>query len=168
MKNFLKLADKNPGLMLGFVLIVASCSPQYAGFMMVPVTLPALLYYVVRFGLAWRNREKRMHYLFAIGVMVAASAVVSTVHVYRHFSSREEADRVVRQVLDFREKQGRFPNDESELVGAALRDRSNSMLRPHYSLQPDGTPVLFYPATFIIYDTWHYDFFGQAWRYVPS
>ena len=163
MKNFLKLASRNRSLILGFVLIAAFCSGQYSGFMMILVTLPALLYYVVRFGLARHNKERSMHYLFAIGVVVAASAVVSSVHFYRHFSSRKEADRVVRKVLDFREKQGRFPSDASELGDLALRDRSRPLL--HYTLLSDGKPALFYAATFIPFDTWEYDFSSRTWFY---
>jgi hypothetical protein len=168
MNNFLKLASRNRSLIIFFALIAAVCSQRFTGFMMILVTPPALLVGLVQLGRAWRIAEKRMHCLFSIGVVVVASAVVGAAHGYQYLSAREEADHVVRQILDFREKQGRFPNDESELGGAALRDRSNSMLRPHYSLQPDGKPVLFYLATFVPYDLWQYDFSSQTWTYVPD
>lgn len=132
--------------------------------MMILVTLPALLYGLVRLGLTWRVTEKRAHYLFAIGVVVAASAVVGAVHFYRHVSTRQEADRVVLQLLDFWEKQGRFPKDKSELDGAALRDGSKPTL-PHiyYRLPSDDKPILLYSHTFFAFALYQYDFSSQTW-----
>jgi hypothetical protein len=163
MNNFLKLASRNRSLIIFFALIAAFCSQRFLGFMMILVIPPALLVGLVQLGLAWRVAEKRVSCLFSIGVLLLATAVVGGVHVYRHLSARAEADRMVRQILDFREKQGRFPKDESELGGATPLGRF--MRRPHYSLEPDGQPALFYLATFIIYDTWHYDFARKAWIY---
>ena len=74
--------------MVGFVLIVAFCSQQYAGFMMIEASLPVLLYQLVRLGMAWRNTAKQMHCLFAIGVVMATSAVVGAAHLHHHLSAR--------------------------------------------------------------------------------
>jgi hypothetical protein len=162
MKTFLHLAWRNLGLIIGFALIAAFCSQQFLGFMMILVTPPALLVGLVWLGLGWRVAEKRAHYLFSISVVLLATAVVGGVHVYRHLSARAEADQLARRVLDFKEKKGRFPSNVTELGEPALTSKSIYML--HYGFD-DGKPALFYFATFVIFETWQYDFASQTWSY---
>ena len=165
MTTLRRLAWDNLPFMLGFALLAVFCSQRHAGFMMVLTALPVLLYCLTRLGIGWRSTDQRRHYLFAIAVVLAASAVVGAAHGYHHFSARAEADQLLRRVLDFRAQQGRFPGNAAELGEPAPPVRSKNML--HYSFQ-DGEPALFYAATFIVFDTWLYDFSTQAWVYRPD
>lgn len=162
MKTLQQFATRNSGLLIFFALLTLFLSQPHAGFMMILFMPPALFYQLVRLAIGWRASQKRIQALLAIAVVLLATAVVGGVHVHRHLGARAEADQLARRVLDFQEKQGHFPSDVTELGEPALPKKSRHML--HYGFH-GGQPMLFYAATFVVFDTWQYDFSSQTWAY---
>lgn len=144
----------------GVVLLFAA--PIHAGFMIffvLPVLAIWAMYQIVR---ARTQRERLKPLGIKLAIWVAVIAIVLTNHWYLAYASRRDADLVVAKVLEYRTQKGVYPKD---MVEAGISDpQFGHEWMLHYEAE-NGQPELFYAATFIVFDTYGYDFQTMQWRY---
>lgn len=86
----------------------------------------------------------------------------SLANLYYHHAAREAADNAVAAVLGYKQANGVFP----ESLQAAGFD-ARPAWRVAYAAQ-NGKPFLFYPAAFIAFDVYIYNFERRSWTYRPD
>ena len=144
------------------VVVAFFTLPVHGGFMLYLVAPFLAIWLLVCIWGAWRQPMRRpvtavkiILWLVTIGCVVAA-------HVGYARSARNEAEEVVARVLEYRQRTGAYPAS-AEAAGLPTRGR----WQVYYFLH-NGAPRVFYPATFIVFDTYSYDFADQAWEYRPD
>jgi hypothetical protein len=132
-----------------------------------------LLWFVIPFVAPWAiwslhkaaaessSRRLRMAKIF---IWIVAIAIVGTLHRNYAIAARAEAERAARAVLAFESVNGRYPPSLAD-AGVVAAD---SRWRVGYGLDERGRPWLIYPATFVVFETWSYDFSALKWVYRPD
>lgn len=82
---------------------------------------------------------------------------IAGVHYHLHQTAREQANQVVGALHSYRYEQGHYPQALEEL-------RDVSAETSLYYANEDGQPILFYRATWIVFETYFYDFNKQEWQ----
>jgi hypothetical protein len=160
-----------PSVRANSVLIVAlACvtflgAQRHSGFIIFLTAPPIFLYQLIQL---FRHRKSAplLHaHLVAIAILAIASFVILGVHSHLHDASRAQANQVAQRVEQFQAASGHYPASLSEvgLDSAALRHDLMLSYLPR-----DNDAMLFYAATFVPFDTWHYSFSAHEWSYVPS
>lgn len=145
--------------------IVALLAAQvHSGFMLIvvaPFLLIWLLYsiYVV---LKHPSRRRVQSIKVALWFIVVGGVLLS--HWYYHRAARETANLAVDAILSYRANHGSFPET---LDAAGVVSDNWKGWRVFYLLK-DGSPSLFYPSTFVVFDTYWYDFERKSWIYQPD
>jgi hypothetical protein len=153
------------GYALGFGLLAFFFSQPHAGFMMALIAPLPLIYQLYKLAVHWKTPEQRRKHLSAVIIIVLACSVVATAHVHHHNTARSIANKVAQDVMQFKASYGRFPMNMAEI---GMPEFPKKLLyRPKYSIH-DGKPMLFYAATFVVFETWIFDFPSQAWVYRPD
>ena len=133
--------------MLGFVLIF-----------LIPSCLRSL--YVIFI----KKKEKQVRCLQLLLWFIACVAVIVH-HVYLYHSTRDFADKVAIEIIQYKQKHGDYPANIAE-VGYKKEDFKPYWL--HYSYEADEDPFLIYAATWIVFDAYIYNFETNTWKYKGS
>lgn len=107
------------------------------------------------------SRRVRMAKIF---IWIVAIAIVGTQHRSYATAARAEAESAVRAVLAFESANGRYPPSLAEAGFVA----ADSRWRVGYGLDERGRPWLSYPATFVVFEAWSYDFSTLKRMYLPD
>lgn len=107
-----------------------------------------------------RKPERRRVQGYKIGIWVLMIVAVTGIHLARRTYAREYADSIVQKIEQFREKQGRFPDNLDE-IGMSPSGVNARLGLFHYS----NRPLLNYPDTMMIFHSWSYDFGRREWVY---
>lgn len=126
------------------------------------IAVPCLFYAVFRCLFNWRSPEVRGKYVFFIGIILLSSAIVASVHTWRHHQARGYADNIVAELEKHRLQHGKLPVSLNEVPALASDGKRPHML---YYQNKNGDPFLLYAATFVPFETWHYDFKEKLWVY---
>lgn len=153
---------RHPYLIVIWVVITFICSAEHAGFMLYLIALPCLLYAAIRCLCNLRSPEVRGKYVFFIGIVLLASAIVAGVHAWRHHQARDYADNVIAELKKHQQQHGEFPASLDEIPALASVGKRPHML---YYSNEEGSPYLLYAATFVPFESWHYDFKEKHWVY---
>jgi predicted secreted protein len=151
---------------LAATLFALCLSLPNAGFMLVLFALPLLILVVVSLVHMMLRPETRKFHLARIVIWATACALVVGVHYVRHVVTRSYANEVVAKIKHFSATQGRCPKDLEEM-GIAPQEFREKLGMADYQCA-DDTPRFFYPAPYIIFDTYHYDFEDDVWNYITS
>lgn len=122
------------------------------------------LWTIWRLHRAYVEPSSRRLCMAQIFIWVAAIAFVGTLHRHYASSARAEAESAVRAVLAFEGVNGRYPPSLAD-AGVVAAD---SRWRVGYGLDERGRPWLIYPATFVVFEVWSYDFSALKWVYRPD
>ncbi len=109
----------------------------------------------------WRRPANRTTQLVKIVLWSLTISGVLSLHWHYQRAVREAANAAVSTVLQYKAIHGSFPKTPE---AAGLKDRT---WRISYFLK-NGKPYLVYPATFIVFDIYSYDFERQSWTYQPD
>ncbi len=132
----------------------------HGGFMLIFV-LPFLSVWLLFSAYAsWKRPVERKIRAAKAGLWLTMVVGVLATHWYYHVAARQDADMVVVAVLRYQADHSKFPET---LQAAGLKDEPSAW-RIRY-LFKDGRPYLFYPVTYIVFDTYRYDFESKAWVY---
>jgi hypothetical protein len=153
------------GYALGFGVLAFFFSKPHAGFMMAMIAPLVLIYQLYQLAMHWKTPEQRRKHLSAIVMIVLACIVVVAARAHHHNKARSIADKVAQEVIQFNASHGRFPVNMAEM---GIPDFPKKLsYRPSYSIH-DGKPMLFYAATFVVFEAWIFDFPSRAWIYRPD
>ncbi len=114
------------------------------------------------FLMVWKpaRRNTQIAKIILWGVSVS---VVVAVHTHRAQEIRARADKALALILKYKADTGVFP---ASLEDAGWSDApGRSGLAKIFYGNKDGSPMLFYAATFIVFDTYSFDFDAGTWRY---
>ena len=140
----------------GLALLTGTRSAGFMVYLAVPFLLIWLLYSL---WIAWRQPMQRPITVVKIVLWVLTLSGIGALHSFYATAARQEADAVVAGVMDYQRKFGTYPKP-TEITGLPVRGK----WRVFYSLV-DGRPHVFYPATFMVFTVYNYDFDHQAWEY---
>ena len=142
-------------------LVALITAPVHAGFMLVCI-LPILAIWLLYSAFViWRQPAKRKLQAIQVGLWFLVVGGVLIVHLHYFRAARSAGNVAVAAVLQYRASHGMFP---PSLQVAGVRNAGWGMF---YELA-QGKPVLFYPATFIAFDTYAYNFKRRAWEHQAS
>jgi len=158
LKQWRKYLSTLLGALLAFFLV----GTNHGGFM---------LFFLIAILLIWafynliRGRtqpERRRPFAVKCLLWLVTLVIIVGNHVYLFQASRRDADFLASKVLIFKTAHGRYPVDMQE---AGITDPDFGR---HWMLHYDaanGQPFMLYAATFIVFDTYDYDFQTRQWRY---
>lgn len=132
---------KNAGFMLGLVLLL-----------LIPSFLKSIYYIFIK------NKEQKQRSIQSTLWLVTCSAVIIN-HVYLHKTTRVFAEQVSDSIVAYHKLNGEYPNSVNVLN---FDQRKIEKYRLHYFFK-NNQPYLFYPATWIIYDTYMFNFKNNEW-----
>jgi len=158
----LNLPSRHPYLIVIWAVITFMCSAEHAGFVIYLLAAPSLLYAFIKCLFNLHSAEVRNKYAFLIAVILLSSAIVASVHTWRHHQARDYADTVVAALEKHQQQHGKLPISLDEIPALAGDGRRPHMLA--YLNGKDG-PYLIYAATFVPFEAWHYDFKEKLWIY---
>lgn len=166
MNSFVSALHRNSFFFLAFAGITLLCSQPHSGFMFLLLAPPTLLYQGIRLLHDRRSPPQRTLRLTSIAIVTISALIVASAHIRLHTQSRIQANQIVEAVERFHATNRRYPANFSELE-SGLPEEHRRRLRLWYAAE-SGQPVLFYAATFVPFETWHYDFATRTWHYVPD
>ena len=138
---------------------------RHAGFMLYLAIIPLAIWIPYSVVVMVRKPERRLLQLALVSCWVLAVLLVAGIHYFRHEATRRNADDIVAAIKEFKTKRGSYPLtlDEVGIGRTALKDKLGSF--SGYNRDVVGTPALFYAATWIVFDTYEYDFRTDSWVY---
>ncbi len=136
---------------------------KHAGFMLYFLVPVMLVYMAVS---AWRIRKQpqRLPEL-PLKMLLCFTTIIciALVHMRYHQQARLEADNIAKQILAYQLQHNAYPTDLQ-----AAQAVSTAVSRAHYTLNQNQQPSLFYPATFVPFEAYAYDFQTQQWQHQPD
>lgn len=144
-------------------LMVLILGQKHAGFMLYVIVLPLLIWIPYSAYVMVRKPDIRALQLARVSIWIVAIALVAGIHYIRHNTTRHSAEEIVSAIDKFSAMHGHCPANLDE-VGISSEQLRKKLGMSGYSCD-EGTPHLFYAATYIVYDTYHYDFKRGSWEY---
>lgn len=145
------------------VLLFTGIAAQVHGGAAVVFAVPVLAVAVCRdLWRAWRHPELRRMAACRIASWAAGVAVVAVLHAYYADAARRLGDSAVEAVNLYTMNNRHYPQRLEDL---GLDAAAASRWYLHYRVDDEG-PHVGYMATFMLFDTWEYDFPQHRWEYV--
>ena len=142
-------------------LVLMLTGPPHAGFMICFVGFFLAMWIVLGMIAVIQEREELKPRAIKLGLWMATIAIVLGLHWHYAVDARQTADNYARAIEQYKSEHGAYPRD---LMAAGLDEKAAHRLMLSYSVD-DGKPFLIYAATFIIFDTYDYDFEHHTWKY---
>lgn len=138
--------------------------PVHAGFVLgfwllflIPLTIKSLFTILVK-------KEEKKQKIIQIALWSISCSIIAFHHIYLHKTSKKYANFVSNAVESFYLKNGVYPKS---LVDAGINPESAKKFRVHF-LNSNSQPLLMYPATWIVFSTYYYDFKIKKWLFRSS
>jgi hypothetical protein len=144
-------------------LMVFILGQNHAGFMLYVVVVPLLIWIPYSVYLMFRRPDVRASQLARVTIWMVAIALVAGIHYIRHKTTRQNADEIVAAINNFSTTHGRCPETIDE-IGINQQQLMEKLGLSGYACK-DGNPRLFYAVTYVVFDTYDYDFGSGAWKY---
>ncbi|MBM9521238.1 hypothetical protein JWG39_15565 [Desulforhopalus vacuolatus] len=136
--------------------------PMHGGFMLgfwllflVPSTIKKLFTVFVK-------KKDQKQIFIQIVLWSISCAIILAHHVYLHKTTLHYAKSISNTVEAFYIKNGKYPKT---LEYAGVKTGTDNKFQIHYYFINESQPALFYPATWIVFDTYSYDFKNKKWVY---
>ncbi|MFY9261197.1 MAG: hypothetical protein WAO71_11895 [Gallionella sp.] len=136
----------------------------HAGFMLYLAVIPLSIWTLYSIYLSVRKPELRANQLTRVSIWLLAVALVVGIHYFRHITTRQAADEVVAAIKSYTATHGQCPA-ELEDIGISPQQLRDKLGYSGYRCEA-GEPHLFYAATYIVFDTYSYDFGKGLWKYL--
>lgn len=142
-------------------LVAALFSMPLMGFATVFLALPLSVWLMYSLYVIAQRPEQRREQLARVACWLGALALIASVHLYLHFSTRARANQAVQTIARYLDTTGNCPSDLAQLgLGPeTLRSR----LGLSYFRCEGGKATLGYAKTYIPFETFEYDFQHHAW-----
>jgi len=137
---------KHGGFMLGFVVVI-----------LFPSLLKSLYYIFIK------NKDRKQRIVQTTLWAITCSITIIH-HIYLYKTTQTYAEEVSNSIVMYYQKNGDYPTsyDVIGLDKAAMREYGL-----YYSYK-DKVPFLIYRATWIVFDTYAFNFNTKKWGYKPS
>ena len=99
--------------------------------------------------------------------MTATLVGIAALHFYYYTSARAAGDYAERLVSAYKAKYGTFP-DTLEEAGWKLGAHGGRWRIVYQGNGANKDPILMYPATWVIFDMYDYNFKTGQWAYLPD
>ena len=145
----------------GCGVAAAITAPVHAGFMLVFVVPILVVWLVYSAYVIWRRPARRKLQILQVALWLLVVGGVLLAHLHYYSAARSAGNTAVTAILQYKASHGVYP---PSLRAAGLQSTGwgVSYLFDH------GQPVLFYPATFIVFETCSYNFERQSWEHQAS
>ncbi len=137
---------KHGGFMLGFVFLL-----------LIPSLLKSFYFIFVK------NKERKQRTIQTLLWAITCSTTIIH-HVYLYTTTQAFAEQVSSAVISYHQKNGAYPESYEALGYNKQAMREYGL---YYSYK-DNKPFLYYRATWIVYDTYMFDFKNNKWGYRAS
>ncbi len=137
----------------------------HCGFVVVFFLPFFMVYFIYCAFIALRRPLERKVTSARAATWACALLAVAVSHWYWFVASRADANRVVSAVIEYRNRTGNYPPDLAA-VGIEVKQLESKWMLGYRLWH--GQPSVLYAATFIIFDTYDFDFDAQTWRYFPG
>ncbi|MDD2775947.1 MAG: hypothetical protein PHU06_08330 [Gallionella sp.] len=144
-------------------LMTLSLAMPHVGFMLYLVVIPLSIWTLYSLYLSVRKPELRANQLTRVSIWLLAVALVVGIHYFRHITTRQSADEVVAAIKSYTATHGLCPVTLDD-VGFSQEQLQDSLGMAGYGCD-DGNPHFFYKVTYIVFDTYSYDFSKGVWKY---
>lgn len=151
---------------IGCAVMVFLTIHPHSGFMVIFFLIflvPSLLYRTLR---CIKFHDERKVTGLRTLAWVLSLAIIITTHYIRHITVRENANEILALVLEYKDRHKKYP-ENLETLGIPYKGSKNPY-RIYYDPGNDNEPFMFYRATWIVFDTYHYDFESGKWIYRQS
>ena len=149
--------------LLAAAFMVLILGQEHLGFMLYVVVLPLLIWIPYSAYVMVRKPDIRAQQFVRVFIWIVAIALVTGIHYIRHKTTRHSAEEIVSAIDSFSATHGHCPANLDE-IGISSEQLREKLGMSGYSCDK-GNPHLFYAATYIVFDTYHYDFKTGSWKY---
>ena len=147
--------------------LVFLCAPVGGAFLIL-AAIPFLGVWLLYSGyIIWRRHEKRRVQIIRVGILTATLVGIAALHFYYYTSARAAGDYAERLVSAYKAKYGTFP-DTLEEAGWKLGAHGGRWRIVYQGNGANKDPILMYPATWVIFDMYDYNFKTGQWAYLPD
>ena len=148
--------------MVACLVVAVVTAPVHGGLILV-LLMPFIgIWMIVNLYRAWLHPACRCQRLLRIALWSTTICMVLVAHWRYASEAREAGQSAVRALVIFKAAQGVYPRD---MASAGIAGKSR--WRVYYALV-EGQPFLMYPATFVPFDVYTYDFNHGTWKYQPD
>lgn len=144
------------------VLLTFFLAHPQAGFMIYMFALPLLIWLIYSIYVVLTKPGRRKWQIIRMAVWVVSFMVVWMVHDKLKQTTRHDADDIVAAINRYKSEHGAYP-DNIEMIGVSKKQLEEKLGRPSGYFYDKGKPDLYYADTFIIYQTYFYDFQKNTW-----
>jgi hypothetical protein len=152
--------------LIACAMVGVFCVQRNNGFALF-VMVPFVAYLSVKGGyLLFTDLARARVHVVKLALWLGAIACCVTVHVYYAHAARADADALITQIENYRTTHGKYPASLDALDSPITPDDSSGLHSSRLSyFCHAGEPSVFYPATFIVFDVYTYDFAQRQWDY---
>ena len=143
-------------------LVALLTAQVHAGMFLIFVVPMVLVWALANAYLAWRQSSTRRERGLRFAMWVVTIAGLFATHAYYKQAARSAGQAAANAVSAYRLATGAYP-PSLQAAGVPPDPR----WRVGYILAKDG-PYLFYPSTFVPFDTYSYSFERGTWEYQPD
>jgi hypothetical protein len=141
---------------------------RVGGAFMILTAIPFLGVWLIYSGyIIWRRHEKRRVQLMRVGILTATLVGIAALHFHYYTSARAAGDYAENMVSAYKAKHGSYP-DTLEEAGWNLGPNGGRWRIVYQGNGPNKDPILMYPATWVIFDMYDYNFKSGQWAYLPD
>ena len=144
------------------LLAILIMGQPYGGFLLVFFIPFALLYQLISLLLARCRPAELIRRCVSIVIILLAGGTVFLIHFYRYQEARQAAETVREAIAEYRTVHQHYPVNLNE-ISPSIATSAASQRIGYYSDGPDRFS-LFYKATEVIYEVWHYDSSTDEWK----
>lgn len=157
---------KKYGLTLGacFALLILS-TQRFSGAYAVILLLPLSIWFLYSIFVILNKPERRKSQLIRVVIWFFTASTLLTVAWYRSEATRKGANEIVIALKEHKIKSGVYPAKLEEIGKDSPLLRKE--LRLSYSLD-EGKPTLIYYSTWVMLDSYDYDFEKSMWILYPD
>ncbi|MGZ3254303.1 MAG: hypothetical protein ACXU7D_08380 [Burkholderiaceae bacterium] len=164
------LADQQKTLrntVIAATLVVLLLAQRYAGFMLIFVSIPMLLWIPYSIYDAITKPDRRRLQVLRILAWLAVISMVGVIHYIRHELTRQNANEIVAAINDYTIRNKRCSAKIEEL-GITRKELTDKLGSWSYYECKDEKQIFFYGVTYIVFDAYRYDFSNRKWVYQSS
>jgi hypothetical protein len=157
-----------------FITVLAVCAAllfffgRVGGAFMLVLVSPLLgLWLAYNAYVIWRRPEKRRIQLLQISIVLATGVAIAALHWYYAASARAAGNYALSLVNTYKALHGVYP-DSLEDAGWKQGAYGGRWRVTYQGYGETKDPMLMYPATWIIFDMYDYDFKTKKWTYLAD
>ncbi len=147
-------------------LLALLCSQRYTANVLVVFFLVWLFWLPYSAYVLLRRPAMRRRQLWRLAIWFGTAGWIALVHVYQYHATRRYADEVVAKIEAYRAEHQRYPESMKD-IGLDREAFRENLGYANYSAD-NGSPSLFYGATFEPFSTYAYDFQARSWQFHPD